>query len=385
MKRRRAIMRRPLARETVSHSTGLQARPGFCDNPRVSRPELIITNFNQRFTGVSSTAAAVARAQIGSFDLRLVGQELPGLPAPITLRQALVLSRRPKPGRPFTIWHVRRNTEMQAALFARDVLRLPIRIVFTSAAQRIHSTWPRFLISRMDRVIATTDEAASFLHRVAAVIPHGVDTHAFRPVGDRRAAWAATGFGGTQGIATIGRVRPEKGTDRFVDAAIRVLPSLPGLTALVIGRAREGDTQFLDGLRRKVADAGLAERILFTGELEPDDLRRIVPALSLLVALPRYEGYGMTPLEAMASGVPVVATDTGHFRAFVGQNDAGRIVEPDDAAETIRALLSDPAGLDALGRAARSRAEAGFAVEREAEAVSQIYRSLWDGPGRPKD
>jgi mannosyltransferase len=359
----------------------LQGRAGFCDNPRVSRPELIITNFNQRFTGVSSTAAAVTRAQIGTFDLRLVGQELPGLPAPIPLVEALRLSRRPKEGRPFTIWHVRRNTEMQAALFARDVLRLPIRIVFTSAAQRVHSRWPRFLISRMDRVIATTDEAASFLHRVAAVVPHGVDTDAFRPAEDRRAAWAATGYLGTSGIATIGRIRPEKGTDRFVETAIRVLPALPDLTALVIGRARDGDTEFLDGLRRRVAEAGLGDRIIFTGELPPDELRRIVPALSLLVALPRYEGYGMTPLEAMASGVPVVATDTGHFRAFVGQNEAGRIVEPDEAAAAILSLLSRPADLENLGRSARHRAESGFAIEGEARAVARVYDSLWNAQG----
>ena len=160
------------------------------------------------------------------------------------------------------------------------------------------------------------------------------------------------------------------------------MPDLPGVTALVIGQARGGDAGFLSGLRRRVAEAGLETRILFPGELPPDRVAGLLPGLSLLAALPRYEGYGMTPLEAMASGVPVLATDTGHFRAFVGQDEAGRIVEPEEAAGAIAALLADPGRIEALGRAARARVVAGFSVEGEAEAVAQVYDALWrdDGP-----
>ncbi|MFN0113795.1 MAG: glycosyltransferase family 4 protein [Paracoccaceae bacterium] len=345
----------------------------------MTAPDLIVTNLNRRFTGVSATAAAVAREQAKTLDLRLAGHPLPGLPEPVSLREAIRLSRHPKPGRAFTIWHVRRNPEMQAAIIARDVLRLPIRIVFTSAAQRRHSAWPRWLISRMDRVIATTDEAAGFLKHVAAVIPHGVDTGTFRPATDRRAAWAASGFPGTAGIATVGRIRPEKGTDRFVDSAIRTLPGLPGVTALAIGQARGRDAGFLDRLRQRVAAAGLADRILFPGELPPERLAALLPGLSLLVALPRYEGYGVTPLEAMACAVPVVATEAGHFRAFVGQGEAGLIVEPDEAAGAVRALLADPARIETLGRSARRRVEAGFSVTGEAAAIGRVYEALWSG------
>ncbi|KGF66674.1 lipopolysaccharide biosynthesis protein, partial [Hoeflea sp. BAL378] len=80
---------------------------------------------------------------------------------PIPFWQAVRMSREPPSGRKFHIWHVRRNPEMRAGLFARDILRLPVRLVFTSAAQRRHSLIPRWLISRMDAVIATTPEAAT--------------------------------------------------------------------------------------------------------------------------------------------------------------------------------------------------------------------------------
>ena len=281
-------------------------------------PELIVTNFNPNFTGVSATTAGVLRAQVPRYDLVLAGEPLPDCPTPITRNAALRASRNVPQGRDFVIWHVRRNTEMRAALWARDVLRLPVRIVFTSAAQRRHSTFPRWLISRMDAVIATTDRAADFVPHVRAVVPHGVDTDAFTPAVDRDAAWRATGHPGTRGIATIGRIRAEKGTDRFVEAMLRFLPENPEVTALVIGRAEHGDTNFLPALKAKIAAANLQSRLLFPGEIAPADLPAVMRALSAVVQLPRYEGYGMAPLEGMASGVPFVATDQGYYRNFAG-------------------------------------------------------------------
>lgn len=343
-------------------------------------PDLIVTNFNPRFTGVSATAAAVARAQAATLVLVLAGKALPGLPPPVSAFAAMALSRRAPKRHPFTIWHVRRNSEMQAAIFARDVLRLPIRIVFTSAAQRRHSAWPRWLISRMDAVIATTAEAGGFLRDVAAVIPHGVDTQAFQPAADRAAAWRDTGFPGTGGIATVGRVREEKGTDHFVRTMIAALPALPGVVALVIGLAKPRDASFLEGLQREVADAGLSDRILFPGEISPERMTALVRALSILVAMPRYEGFGMTPLEAMASGVPVVASDAGHYRAFVGQDEAGVIVRQGDvagAAQAVKAILQHPDRHAALSRAARQRVLDRFDVKAEAAAIIRVYDGLW--------
>ena len=343
-------------------------------------PELIVTNFNRNFTGVSATAAGVVRQQAGRYDMALCGVALPGCPAPITRRQAVQASRTAPPDRPFTIWHVRRNTEMRAALWARDVLRLPIRIVFTSAAIRRHSAFPRWLISRMDAVIATTELAASFVPHVRAVVPHGVDCDRFTPAADRAAAFAATGLPGKRAIATIGRIRPEKGSDRFVDAMLRLLPDHPDVTALLIGRAARSDQAFLDGLKAKITAAGLSERILFPGEIAPDALPPLMQALSAVVQLPRYEGYGMAPLEGMASGVPFVATDQGYYRSFSGQGRAGTIVPDDDASATTAALsqlLSDPARHTAMAAAARASAQTHFSIEAEADGIATVYDRLW--------
>lgn len=343
---------------------------------------LYVTNFNPRFTGVSATAAAVLAAQSRELDARLVGKPLPDCPAPLSLARALQRSRHAPQGLPFAIWHVRRNAEMQAALLARDVLRLPVRIVFTSAAQRRHSAWPRWLISRMDAVIATTDVAATFVPHVRAVVPHGVDTARFRPATDRAAAWAALGYPGRSGIVTVGRIRPEKGTDLFVRAMIRALPGLPDTTALVVGRAKPADAAFLAALQAEVAAAGLSGRILFPGEIAAPAMPALLRGASLLMALPRYEGYGLTPLEAMASGVPVIASRAGHFDEFIGTT-AGHVVAQEDwsaAAEAAVALLTDPDRHAATAAAARTRAESRFSIDREVSGIRAVYDALWQGP-----
>lgn len=338
-------------------------------------PELFVTNFNRNFTGVSATAANVVRQQVKTHDLRLVGYPLPGCPDPITVSEARALSRNPG-SRPFSIWHVRRNTEMRAAIWARDVLKLPIRIVFTSAAQRRHSLFPRWLISRMDAVVATTQEAATYVPHVRGVVPHGVDTELFHPAADRAQAWAELGFGGTAGIATIGRVRPEKGTDVFVDAMIELLPDYPDMVAVIVGRAAREHHKYELDLKDRVQRAGMINRIRFVGERPAKDLPALMRGLSLVMQVPRYEGYGMVPLEGMASGVPFVGSDTGYYRAFTAQGRAGRVVPVDHAslaATAAREVLRD----GQMMVAARSVAEDAFSIRREVDGISNVYEGLW--------
>ncbi|MBQ4806358.1 glycosyltransferase family 4 protein [Phaeobacter sp. HS012] len=342
--------------------------------------DLLVTNFNRNFTGVSATAANVIRQQARRYDMALVGRALPGCPDPISIAAARAASRHHDPAKPFAIWHVRRNTEMRAAIWARDILRLPVRIVFTSAAQRRHSAFPRWLISRMDAVVATTDAAATYVPHVRAVVPHGVDTDVFTPAENRTSAWAALGYGGQQGIATIGRIRPEKGTDLFVDAMLRLLPDHPGTVALVIGRAAREHQGFLKGLQARITAAGLGERILFPGEISASDLPRVMRALSLVMQLPRYEGYGMAPLEGLASAVPFVGSDTGYYGAFSAQGTVGTVVPleaADAAAQAAGQLLSSPKELSRRGQAGRDLAVHAFSAGAEADGIDAVYQQLW--------
>ncbi len=352
------------------------------------RADLVVTNFNARFTGVSATAAGIVQRQQALHRMVLLGHPLPGGPAPLGRREGPKLARSGPATRPVQIWHVRRNPEMQMALWLRDVRRLPIRIVFTSAAQRLHSRWPQWLISRMDAVIATTQEAAAFVPNTTAVVPHGVDTARFHPPAH------GAGRRNERVIACIGRVRPEKGTDRFVELALRLMPQMPDLQARIVGLTRPAHRAYRARLEQRIREAGLSERIRFLGEVPPEEMPAFLRGIDLLVALPRYEGYGMTPLEAMACGVPVLASDTGYFAQFAGApaggglGAAGAIVaggDPAEAAEAARRILCERDLHARLSQAALRRARERFSIEGELAGIEAVYERLWAAPGRPTE
>lgn len=346
-----------------------------------SETELIVTNMHRNYTGVSSTTKAIVQKQAERYKMEMAGGSLLGCPDPISYRRALRLSRTPPPGRSHLIWHVRRNNEMRAALWARDVLKLPIRIAFTSSAQRRHSAFPRWLISRMDAVIATSEKAASFIPNVTSIVPHGVDTERFHPPADRAEAWKKTGHPGSLGIANVGRIRPDKGSDIFVESMIRLLPDIPEATALIVGKATPPYRRFKAELQRRIDAAGLSDRIIFTGEIGPAKLPELVASLSLMVTPPRYEGFGMTPLEAMSSGVPIVASDEGFYAKMVGKNKAGILIkkaEPGEIASAAREMLENPMELALKAGNARSRALEQFGIDREVNGIHEVYEMLWD-------
>ena len=344
--------------------------------------DVIAPNFKRRLSGVTSTIVQLVPLQAKSLRIATLGPGLPsGLPR---LRWAKVpaLLRRPT-GRPFRIWHARRNVEMLAGVILRDVFSAPLRIVFTSASQRRHTRWTRFLIARMDSVIATSAKTAAYLVVPNRVILHGIDTRRFSPPADRAAAIAARGLDpALHYVGCFGRVRHQKGTDLFVDAMIRLLPSRPRWAAIVAGRATAEHRGFEARLRAKVEEAGLTDRIRFVGEHR--DIDAWYRALDLFVAPQRWEGFGLTPLEAMASGVPVVASDVGAFSELLVDGVTGQIVPRDDIdamTTAIARLMDDDARREEAGRAGLAHVRERFALEREASEIGEVYRDLWDAGG----
>jgi mannosyltransferase len=352
----------------------------------VSDPELIVTNLHRNYTGVSTTIGALLPLQADRHRLWLVGRPLPGYPSAHSFVAALAASRRPPAGRPFRIWHVRRNAELQAAWLARDLLRLPIRIVFTSVALHVHSLWPRFLIAKADAVIATSKRAASLRPNVAGIVPHGVDTEYFRPPIDRAQEWAQARLPGRYGIGIFGRVRRGKGTDLFVEAMLRLLPRFPDFSAVIIGPCKMRDRAFRADLVARIAAADLSSRILFLGEIEWAEVSAWYRRLSIVVAAARYEPYGVTILEAMASGAAAVATRTGNYEAMIEEGQNGYLAEPGDVdglAAALEKVMSQPDRMQAMGAAGRRRATTLFPLEAEAEGISKVYEALWQGKEMP--
>lgn len=340
--------------------------------------EVIAPNFKRRLSGVTSTIIQLIPIQ------RSLGQKVaalgPGLPAElphIRYRDLLALWRPPR-GKRFRIWHARRNIEMLPAIVMRDVLRMPLKIVFTSASQRRHTGWTKWLISKMDNVIAVCGKTADYLTVPNTVILHGIDTDRFSPPKDKAEAKRSRGLDPDRKVVgCFGRIRHQKGTDLFVDSMIRLLPSRPGWAAIVAGRATGPHVEFENGLKAKVKMAGLADRILFVGE--HTDINEWYRAIDLFIAPQRWEGFGLTPLEAMATAVPVIATDVGAFPELVvtGDEETGMIIARDslDAMADAAALFmdDDPRRQTAAAHA-RAHAIENFSIEGEAKRLGNVYR-----------
>jgi mannosyltransferase len=269
---------------------------------------------------------------------------------------------------------------MLAGVFLRDVLRAPLKLLFTSAAQRHHKPFTKWLIRRMDAVVATSGRSGSFLEVPHRVIMHGIDTERFHPARAPDDEFAAAGLPGRFAVGCFGRIRHQKGTDLFVDAMIELLPDFPEWTAVITGRATAEHQAFADGLRQRVERAGLSDRVLFLGEVPSVDAwyRR----LSLYVAPSRNEGFGLTPLEAMASGTAVVASDAGAYRELIEEDVTGAVVPAGDGAAltaAIRRYLSMPDRALEDGRRAIDHVRQRFALDREASALIDLYQTLCRG------
>ncbi len=339
--------------------------------------DVVAPNFKRRLSGVTSTIIQLVPMQ------RRLGQRVatlgPGLPAEIPhVRFFDLLSFwRPPAGGRHRVWHARRNTEMLPGIFLRDVLRMPLKLLFTSAAQRRHSRYTRFLIRRMDAVIATSGRSGSFLEVPHTVIRHGVDLERFHPPAGPDDTIAATGLPGRYLVGCFGRVRHQKGTDLFVRAMITLLPRNPDWTAVISGRVTPEHKGFADALKAEIATAGLSERIVFLGEV--DDIKPWYRRLSLYVAPSRNEGFGLTPLEAMASQTAVVTSDAGAYAEMTIEGVTGQVVPAGDGTALTAAIghaMADPQATLEAGRKALDHVRATFALETEATAIGEVYRRL---------
>lgn len=345
--------------------------------PDISDVEIIAPNLKRRLSGVTSTIVQLIPCQI-RLGIRIAALG-PGLPPGLPRLKWPQLAGlwRPPAGRRRRIWHARRNNEMAAGILMRHVLRMPLKLVFTSAAQRRHTSYTRWLIRRMDAVIATSSRSGSFLKVPHTVIQHGVDLALFHPPEGPDDTIAATGLPGRYLVGCFGRVRHQKGTDLFVQAMIALLPQHPDWTAVISGRVTPEHTVFADKLKADISAAGLTNRIVFIGEVP--DIKVWYRRLTLYVAPSRNEGFGLTPLEAMASKTAVVASDAGAYAEMIVPGENGVVVPPGDGevlTAAIASYLADPAVAIAQGETALRHVRENFALEKEATAINRIYQQL---------
>ncbi|MGV6811352.1 MAG: glycosyltransferase family 4 protein [Brevirhabdus sp.] len=344
--------------------------------PPSDQIRVVAPNLKRRLSGVTATIARLVPL-MAERGVVATGPGLPGDVPHVPLARAALLPR----GR-WRVWHARRNTEMLLGLILRHVLRRKYRLLFTSASQRRHTGYTKWLISKMEHVIATSQKTAGYLDRPSTVILHGIDTDPFSPCENRAELRARLGIPDGVVVGCYGRIRHQKGTDAFVEAMIATCAANPNAIGIVMGRATEKHQGFEKELRNRVFQAGLSDRILFKPEVTVDAMPDWYQALDLFVAPQRWEGFGLTPIEAMACGVPVVATRVGAFEEIVQDGETGRLIAPDDIAamaDAVSELVADPARLAIVGDAARADMLSRFRLEREAGQIMDVYDLLLEG------
>jgi mannosyltransferase len=344
------------------------------DNDSARDLQLIVPNLHRRYSGVTATNRMVAPKLAQLFCAAWFGPDAPDGIGRMGVADLLKLWRRPAP----LIWHARRNNEMIVGAVLRS-LGWPLKLVFTSAAQRHHSWITRALIRRMDAIIATSELSASYLKRDATVIPHGVDTDRYAPPVDRAAAFAEAGLPGRYAIGCFGRVRVQKGTDVFVEAMCRLLPRYPDFSAVIVGAITVDQTTFANDLKKRIEAAGLQSRFVMTGELPIGEVERWYQRLTIYAFTSRNEGFGLTLIEAMSSGVALVASRAGAAQLVIEDGVTGLLTPPGDVDALVAALeplLRDPASAAAMGTRARQRVIENLSLEAEANNIAAVYRTL---------
>jgi mannosyltransferase len=344
------------------------------ENNSAADLQLLVPNLHRRYSGVTATNRMVAPKLAKMFCAAWLGRDAPDGIARIGAADLLRLWRRRTP----LIWHARRNNEMIVGVLLRS-LGWPLKLLFTSAAQRQHSWITRWLIRRMDAIIATSDISASYLKREATVIPHGVDTDRYAPAQDRAAAWAQAGLPGRYAVGCFGRVRAQKGTDVFVEAMCRLLPRYPDFTAVIVGAVAVEQAGFAAELKKRIEAAGLQARIVITGELSIEAVQCWYRRLTIYAFTSRNEGFGLTLIEAMSVGAALVASRAGAAELVVEDGVTGVLTPPGDVDALVAALeplMRDPASCAAMGRRARARVLEKFSLDVEAGRIAEVYRVL---------
>lgn len=336
--------------------------------------DVIIPNLHWRYSGVTATNRMIAPRIAGLLPAAWLGSDAPEGIRRLSFRDLLHLRRRQQP----LVWHARRNNEMMAGLLLR-ALGWPLTLVFTSAAQRHHTWTTRAMMKRMDAVIATSAASASYLRVPHTVIMHGIDTERYAPPADRNAEFAQTGLPGRYAIGCFGRVRAQKGTDVFVEAMCRLLPHYPDFCAVIVGEVTPDQRGFEAKLKEQVNTAGLSDRIRFLGELPIDEVPAWYRRILIYAFTSRNEGFGLTLLEAMASGNALVAARAGAAEKVVRDGDTGILVPTADAGALVKALeplMRDPAQAAAMGCRARESIVAEFGIDAEAAKIVEVYRRV---------
>ncbi|MDC4205467.1 MAG: glycosyltransferase [Candidatus Manganitrophus sp.] len=314
-----------------------------------------------------------------------------------------VLNRRPGP----IDWKVLRGLYKILALHKVDLIHSQNGCSFYSAvsgqaarvAGIIHTDHGRLLPDKrtarledrfsswlMDRVVGVSSELTEYLasvvnvsRRKLATIINGVDCSRFMPMDENqrrrlRSEWGVTDE--DRVIGTVCRLDPIKNLGFFIRSMPEICRRAPMCKLIVVG-----DGPCRQELEEIARNTSCKDRIVFIGS--KTDIEKVMPAFDLYACTSLSEGTSMTILEAMACGLPIVASAVGGNGRLVGSENGALFPLNDSNAfiQLVTDLLSDPDRMIELGRQSRTRAEMQFGLDKTVMEYEQLYRVVLSGKG----
>ncbi|MDT4989831.1 MAG: hypothetical protein QOI74_3925 [Micromonosporaceae bacterium] len=231
----------------------------------------------------------------------------------------------------------------------------------------------------VDRVVAQCHEEVRELVRLGVpaarivLMPSGVNGTRFTPVGP-----AAPRLGGRPRVLSVGRLVERKG---FADV-IRAMRYVPDAECVIVGGPPDApldDDPHAQALRMIAEECRVADRVRLVGAVPPHAMASWYRSADVLAAAPWYEPFGLTPLEAMSCGVPVVASAVGGLVDTVVDRVTGDLVparNPRALGLALRRLLADPARRAAYASAALDRARSRYSWSRVADQLAALYSTV---------
>ncbi|MCF2446702.1 glycosyltransferase family 1 protein [Dyadobacter sp. CY345] len=244
----------------------------------------------------------------------------------------------------------------------------------------------QMIVDDADRIIAECpqDQQDLIEHYQAdpakiSVISCGFNTDEFYPL-DKAEARRKLGLSGDETVLLqLGRMVPRKGIDNVI-RSLQYLKDIPHLRLLVVGGCSEmpdfeNDTELIR-LREVAQEAGVADLVDFIGRRDRDQLKYYYQAADFFISTPWYEPFGITPLEAMACGTPVIGANVGGIKYTVRHGETGFLVPPHDPqalASAVREGISCPEKYQKLCENALQWVNENFTWKSVACEMSGLY------------
>ena len=250
----------------------------------------------------------------------------------------------------------------------------------------------KFIVQDADHIIAECPQDMEDLFAYygaepqrVTIVPCGFNPAEFFPVDKKEARDFLKLDHKDKILLQLGRVVPRKGIDNVIEAVAK-LKKMSNVKLLIVGGEDEvpdfEKSKELRRLKQIALDEGVENQVIFTGRKDRNLLKYYYSAVDIFISTPWYEPFGITPLESMACGTPVIGSNVGGIKFSVHHNQTGYLVPPNNPeklAERIEQMFEDEVVYDQMCQRSLDRVNQMFTWKKVAERMEAVYKHIWYG------